>query len=57
MEFYSCLSVAKEFGIDVGGVFIVTNYTNQNAHQDFMSNRVEAMEKLTDYLVKHGVVQ
>jgi nucleoside phosphorylase len=57
MEFYSCLSVAKEFGIDIGGLFVVTNYTDKNAHKDFMDNRVEAMEKLTNYLIDNGVIK
>jgi len=50
MEFFSVLLVAKEFNIPVGGVFVVTNYCNENAHKDFMKNRAEAMQKLEEYV-------
>ena len=26
----------KEFEIPVAGIFVVTNYTNENAHDDFI---------------------
>lgn len=57
MEFYSLLSVAKEFDINIAGIFIVTNYTNEKAHEDFMSNHKEAMEKLTQYLLDKKIIQ
>ena len=50
MEFFSVLKVAEELKIPAGGVFIVTNYCNENAHRDFLKNRKEAMEKLTEYM-------
>ena len=50
MEFFSVLRVAKEFDTPVAGVFIVTNYCNENAHRDFMSNHKEAMARLTAYI-------
>jgi len=50
MEFFSILIVAKEFNIPVGGVFVVTNYCNKNAHSDFIKNRAEAMNKLEEYI-------
>lgn len=50
MEFYSIVSVAKEFNIPVGGLFIVTNYCNENAHQDFLKNHKEAIQKIEHYL-------
>ncbi|TET88082.1 MAG: purine-nucleoside phosphorylase [Sulfurovum sp.] len=50
MEFYAVLKVAKKFGISAGGVFVVTNYCNENAHRDFMANQKEAMRKLTEYM-------
>ena len=52
MEFYSVLKVAKAFDIPAGGVFIVTNQCNQNAHADFIKNHKEAMIKLTQYMRK-----
>lgn len=57
MEFFSILSVAKEFEIPVAGIFIVTNYTNENAHEDFMKNHKEAMDKLTKYLIEKNIIK
>ncbi len=50
MEFYSLLQVAKEFDIDIAGVFVVTNFTNKDAHKDFIQNHKEAMDKLVAHL-------
>ncbi|RTZ68104.1 MAG: purine-nucleoside phosphorylase [Tenericutes bacterium] len=50
MEFFSVLIVAKEFNIPVGGVFVITNHCNKNAHSDFIKNRAEAMNKLEEYI-------
>lgn len=49
MEFYAVLKVAKAFGISAKGIFIVTNYCDENAHKDFMKNQKEAMAKLSEY--------
>lgn len=38
MEFYSLLHVAKEFDINIAGIFVITNYTDKNAHDDFINN-------------------
>ena len=57
MEFFSILSVAKQFEIPVAGIFVVTNYTNENAHEDFMKNHKEAMEKLTKYLIDKNIIK
>ena len=50
MEYFAVLKVAENFGIPVAGVFIVTNYCNEKAHQDFIDNHKEAMERLTAYI-------
>ena len=50
MEFFAVLRVAKEFNIPVAGLFIVTNYCNENAHRDFMTNHKEAIARLTAYV-------
>ena len=50
MEFFAVLKVAKLFNIPVAGLFIVTNYCNENAHKDFLDNHKEAMAKLTAYV-------
>ncbi|MDY0116026.1 MAG: purine-nucleoside phosphorylase [Sulfurimonadaceae bacterium] len=52
MEFFAVLKVAQEFGIPAGGVFCVTNYTNQDAHQDFIKNHAHAKALLNDYVKK-----
>lgn len=51
MEFFSVLRIAKEFSIPAAGVFVVTNYCEPNAHEQFIKNHEEAMGKLTSYLL------
>lgn len=50
MEYFAVLKVAQAFGISAGGIFIVTNYCDENAHEDFIKNQKEAMTKLTKYI-------
>ena len=57
MEYFSVLSVAKEFEIPVAGIFVITNFTDENAHEDFMKNHKTAMEKLTNYLVEKNIIK
>jgi len=57
MEFFSVLQVAKEFEIPVAGIFVITNFTNKHAHEDFMKNHKVAMEKLTQYLVDKQIIK
>lgn len=57
MEFYSVLKIAKEFNIPVKGIFIVTNYTNLNAHNIFLENHQKAMEKLVKYLLEKKYIK
>ena len=57
MEFFSVLQVAKEFEIPVAGIFVITNYTNENAHEEFMKNHKEAMKKLTSYLLEKQIIK
>ena len=52
MEFYSVASVAKEFEIPLLGIFVVTNYTDENAHEDFVKNHKRAKEMLVEYVRK-----
>lgn len=49
MEFFSVLKIAQEFNIPAGGVFCITNYTNKDAHSDFIKNH----EKAKELLIKH----
>ena len=50
MEFFSVLKVAEEFNIPAGGVFCVTNFTDKNAHQDFLKNHEKAKELLDEHV-------
>ena len=50
MEFYAFLRVAKEFDIPAGGLFCVTNYTDEKAHDDFLKNHQKAKELLEEYV-------
>jgi nucleoside phosphorylase len=52
MEFFAVLSIAKEFNIPAGGVFCVTNYTNTNAHEDFLANHEKAKKLLAAHVKK-----
>ncbi|MCK9491540.1 MAG: purine-nucleoside phosphorylase [Sulfurimonas sp.] len=52
MEFFSVLKVAEEFNIPAGGVFCITNYTNKNAHEDFLKNHQKAKELLEEHVKK-----
>lgn len=52
MEFFSVLAIAKEFEIPAGGVFCITNYTNENAHDDFLKNHEQAKELLEAHVKK-----
>ena len=56
MEYFSILQVALEFKIPVAGIFIVTNYTNENAHKDFLNNHKEAMKKISEYLLEKNII-
>ncbi len=52
MEFFAVLKIAQEFNIPAGGVFCVTNFTNANAHEDFLKNHEEAKKLLTEHVKK-----
>jgi nucleoside phosphorylase len=53
MEFFSILRVAQEFEIPCAGIFVVTNYCNKNAHEDFIKNHDEAKQRVDSYVKKH----
>ncbi|WP_415397099.1 purine-nucleoside phosphorylase [Sulfurimonas sp. CS5] len=52
MEFFSVLKIAEEFNIPAGGVFCITNYTNKDAHEDFLKNHEKAKELLGEHVKK-----
>jgi len=57
MEFYSVMRVAKEFNIPTFGIFVVTNYCNLNAHNDYMKNIKKAKELLIKRLVEKNILK
>ena len=50
MEFFAVLQVAQEFNIPAGGVFCITNYTDTNAHKDFLENHEKAKVLLSEHV-------
>ena len=50
MEFFAVMKVAQFYGISAGGIFVVTNHCDENAHNDFLKNQKEAMKKLDVYV-------
>ncbi|KEA45354.1 purine nucleoside phosphorylase [Campylobacter mucosalis] len=56
MEFFSVLSVAKKFQIPARGIFIATNFCNENAHKDFITNHTLAKDILCEYLEHKGII-
>lgn len=50
MEFFAVMKVAQYFGISAGGIFVITNYCDENAHDDFLKNQKEGMKKLDEYV-------
>jgi len=50
MEFFAVLRIAQEFNIPAGGVFCVTNFTNKDAHEDFLKNHEKAKELLSKHV-------
>lgn len=53
MEFFSIMRVAQEFGIPAGGIFVVTNYCDEKAHEDFLANHMKAKELLGEYILSN----
>jgi nucleoside phosphorylase len=52
MEFYSVMQVAQAFNIPCGGMFVITNRCDENAHRDFLANHDEAMQRLVKHIKK-----
>jgi len=57
MEFYSVVKVAKEFNIPVKGVFVITNYCDENAHTEYLKNIKQAKIILINYLKEKGYIK
>ena len=57
MEFYSVVKVAKEFNIPVRGYFVITNYCDNNGHQQYLNNIKDGNITLIKYLQKKGIIK
>ncbi|MEY3001703.1 MAG: hypothetical protein RLZZ428_78 [Pseudomonadota bacterium] len=57
MEFYAVLKVAEAFDIPAKGVFIVTNYCDENGHNEFLVNHENAMAKITQYVKEQHLIE
>jgi purine nucleoside phosphorylase len=56
MEFFAVLKVAKKFQIPVYGVFVATNFCDENAHADFLKNHEQAKKELEKYLKQKEII-
>lgn len=56
MEFFAVLKVAKKFQIPAYGIFIVTNFCDENAHADFLKNHEQAKKELEKYLKQKEII-
>lgn len=56
MEFFAVLKVAEKFKIPARGIFVATNFCNQNAHEDFIKNHRKAKEKLINSLKERKLI-
>lgn len=48
MEFFAIMMVAKAFDIPVGGIFVISNFCNLDAHSDYQKNIKKTMKILKD---------
>jgi nucleoside phosphorylase len=53
MEFFSIVSVANRFQLPCLGLFVVTNYCDENAHRDFMLHHEKAKELISLHVEKN----
>jgi nucleoside phosphorylase len=56
MEFFSVMKIAQKFEINVAGIFVITNFTNKNAHSDFIKNHDKAKDILINYIKNKGLI-
>ena len=57
MEFFSVMRVAKEFEIDVKGIFVITNYCDKDAHKQYTQNISKANQILIQYLKDKQIIK
>ena len=56
MEFYAVLKVAQKFQIPAYGIFVATNFCDENAHTDFIKNHEQAKKELEKYLKQKEII-
>lgn len=52
MEFFSIMKVAQDFNIPVAGIFVISNFCDENAHQDYVKNINKVMQILNTQISK-----
>jgi len=57
MEFFGVASVGEKFGIPFKGIFVVTNYCDEDAHKSYIENYKKGLELLTQYLKTNGYIK
>ena len=56
MEFFAVLKVAQKFQIPAYGIFVATNFCDENAHEDFIKNHEQAKKELEKYLKQKEII-
>ena len=56
MEFFAVLKVAQKFQILAYGIFVATNFCDENAHADFIKNHEQAKKELEKYLKQKEII-
>ena len=56
MEFFAVLKVAQRFQIPAYGIFVATNFCDENAHADFVKNHEQAKKVLEKYLKQKEII-
>ena len=52
MEFFSVMRVAQEFAIPAGGIFVITNYCDKDAHKEYKQNYKKGLKILEECIRK-----
>lgn len=56
MEFFAVLKVAQKFQIPAYGIFVATNFCDENAHADFVKNHDQAKKELEKYIKQKEII-
>ena len=56
MEFFAILKVAKKFQIPAYGIFVATNFCDENAHANFLKNHERAKKELEKYIKQKEII-